>query len=259
MKALWLPLALAVAGLGVWAGLGWARSHLPVRAALPAVPGRATLGVHTLVGHEEDRSPAVARTRPLAVAARGSSLLAFVAGYAGNHHPPRDDQGNAWQPLGDPVVYAGYEGRFDVQAWQVDDARAAAPLRVEVAKRDRPEGELTLPVVEVRDAVLTDIARRYADPGTTLRSASVRTRGPALLVAVWWGDGRGLRHRAVPGDGFRVIERFTDLPPYSAVQCVVAVREVDTAGEYTVTWDTAPAQGAALWLLAYTARDRVPS
>lgn len=258
MKALWLPLALAIAGLGVWAGLGWARSHLPVRAAAPPVPGRVTLGVHTLVGHEEDRSPAVARTRPLAVAARGSSLLAFVAGYARNAEPPRDDQGNAWQPLGEPVVYAGYEGRFDVQAWQVGEARADAPLRVEVAKRDRPEGELTLPVIEVRDAVLADVARHYAATGTTLRSATVRTRGPALLVALWWGDGRGLRHRAVPGDGFRVVERFTDLPPFSAVQCVVAVREVDAAGEYAVSWDTAPAQGAALWLLAYEARDRAP-
>lgn len=258
MKALWLPLALLVAGLCVWAGLGWARGHLPVRPTTPAVPGRPTLGVHTLVGHEEDRSPAIARTRPLAIEARGSTLLAFVAGYAGNHDPPRDDQGNAWRPLGDPVVYAGYEGRFDVQAWQVESAQARAPLRVEVAKRERLQGELTLPVLELRDAVLGEVARRYAEPGTRLHSASVRTRGPALLVAVWWGDGRGLRHRAVPGDGFQVIERFTDLPPYSAVQCVVAVRAVDTAGEYSVAWDTEPAQGAVLWLLAYEARDRAP-
>ena len=42
-----------------------------------------------------------------------------------------------------------------------------------------------------------------------------------------------------------------NLPPNSAVQCVVAVREVMTAGTYNVTWTETPDQGAPLWLFAF--------
>ena len=57
-------------------------------------------------------------------------------------------------------------------------------------------------------------------------------------------------HTAVARDGFRVIEHFTEFPTTTGVQCAVAVREVDRAGEYTVTWETEPSPGAALWLFA---------
>ena len=247
MKA--LAVAVAVALLLAFA---WARAQRPLAAAAPPVPGHATLGVHTLVGQEEGRAPAVARTRPMATQPAGSSFVAFVAGYAVNDAGPVDNLGNAWQAFGDPVVYAGYEGRFDVRAYVALAARGGERHVVEVAKPGRPEGELTLPLVEIRDgARLVDASQVYAPPGTRLESGVVETDGPALLVAFWFGDGRGLRHRAEPGDGFRVVERFTDLPPNSAVQCVVAVREVDRAGRWSVAWDTEPAQGAPLWLFAF--------
>ena len=96
----------------------------------------------------------------------------------------------------------------------------------------------------------------YAPAGTSLSSGTVTTNGPAVLVAFWWGDGLGLRHTAVPDSGFEVIESFTDLPPNSGVQCVVAVREVEKAGSYSLRWATLPAQGAPLWLLAFAASGR---
>lgn len=247
MKALLVALAV-----GLLLAFAWARAQRPIAAAAPPVPGRATLGVHTLVGQEEDRADAVARTRPLASAPRGSTFVAFVAGYASNDAGPTDNLGNRYERFGEPVVYAGYEGRFDVRAYLARDARGGPRQVVEVAKPGRPEGELTLPLVEVRDgARLVDAAQVYAPPATRLVSGEVETDGPALLVAFWFGDGRGLRHRAEPDAGFRVIERFTDLPPNSAVQCVVAVREVDRAGRWRVAWDTDPAQGAPLWLFAF--------
>ena len=55
----------------------------------------------------------------------------------------------------------------------------------------------------------------------------------------------------MPSDGFRVIEEFTEFPTNSGVQCAVAVREVDRAGEYTVTWETDALPGRGLWLFAF--------
>jgi len=94
-------------------------------------------------------------------------------------------------------------------------------------------------------------AQNYPPAGSTLTSGDVTTTGPATLVAFWWGDAGGLHHSAVPDDGFTIIENFVDLPPNSAVQCVVAWKQVATAGTYHVSWATSPAQGAPLWLFAF--------
>jgi hypothetical protein len=248
-----LPAALlALAAVAALIGAAYARQFMPIRAASAPVPGRATLGVHTLVGQEEERADPLVRTRPLASAAQGSSFIAFSAGYATNDAAPRDNYGNRWQRLGAPVVYRGYDGAFDVSAFVVLDGRGGPAHRIELDKPGNPAGELTLPVVEIRDASrLVDVAQVYAPTGTRLESGSVTTDGPALLVAFWFGDGRGLRHSAVPDNGFRIIEDFTRLPPNSAVQSVVAVREVTQAGTWRVNWSTAPAQGAPLWLFAF--------
>jgi hypothetical protein len=225
-------------------------------AAQPAVPppdpARATLGAHTLVGQEDGSAAAVARALPLATADSGSSFIAFSAGYASNTSTPSDNKDNQWLHYGDPVVYAGYGGRFDVKAYLVQGGQGGTNHLVSIEKPGEPAGELTMPVVEIRNgARLVDVAQNYAPTGTRLASGSVTTDGPALLVAFWWGDGGGLHHTAVPDNGFTVIEQFTDLPPGSAVQCVVAAREVAAAGNYSVTWSTTPAQGAPLWVFAF--------
>ena len=54
-----------------------------------------------------------------------------------------------------------------------------------------------MPVVEIRDGKLTDVAQVYAPQGTRLTSGTVRAKGPAVLVAFWWGDGRD-RHATAP-------------------------------------------------------------
>lgn len=253
MPKLLIPLML-VSAFVILLVIACERGRDPVRAATPPEPGRATLGVHTLVGQEDGHAQSVARTPPLMTEADGSSFLAFSAGYATNTTGPVDDKGNQWQSCGEPVVYEGYGGRFDVKAYLVLDGQGGPNHLVWIEKPGEPSGELTMPVVEIRDAGrLVDAARNYAPSGTQLACDTVTTDGPALLVAFWWGDSGALRHTAEPDNGFAVIERFTELPPASAVQCVVAVREVDAAGTYGVTWATAPAQGAALWLFAFGA------
>lgn len=95
------------------------------------------------------------------------------------------------------------------------------------------------------------VAVNYPDSGSMLTSASVTTTWPATLLAFWFGDQSGLHHSAVPNNGFQIIENFVDLPPNSAVQCVVAARQVTAAGTYNVSWANSPQQGAPLWLLAF--------
>lgn len=113
--------------------------------------------------------------------------------------------------------------------------------------------EVTLSVVEivnggvVRDAQWTEVLT-----GGTLTSASVKTDGPALLVAWWWGDAEAAQNKtASPDSGFSVIDSV--LIEGQLVQCAVAARQVDAAGTYSVTWNSTPPQGAQLWLVAVQA------
>jgi len=99
--------------------------------------------------------------------------------------------------------------------------------------------------------VLQDVAANYPPPGSTVTSDNVKTTGPATLIAVWWGDAPSKDNTAEPGDGFTVIESLVKLPEGSAVQCVVAYKEVDQAGTYNVTWTHTPEQSAPLWLFAF--------
>lgn len=245
-----LPWRCAPALLLWLASAGCSPTQADVQAA--SHPAGSWLGAHALVGQEDRVAAVLARTPALDTAATGSSLLAFVAGYAANDAAPSDNRRSAWRRLAPADAYRGYQGRFDLGAYLASDVRGGTGHVVEVAKPGVPAGELTLVVVEARNAGrLVGAVHSYPQPGLRLTSAAIATDGPALLLALWWGDGDGLRHHVAPGAGFRVIERFTRLPPHSAVQAVVAVREVPRAGSYRVDWYNAPRQGAILWLLAF--------
>jgi hypothetical protein len=211
-----------------------------------------TLGAHALVGQEDGRFNPEVSTPPLNTAESGSSLIVFIAGYAGNDAAPVDSYGNLWHPQGPPVFYRGYHDRFNICAYLALQAHGGRDHRVWQAKQSHPEGEAPLIAIEARNAGrLVDATQVYPQAGLRMTSGSVTTDGPALLVALWFGDGNALQHEVVPTDGFHVIEQFTTLPPNSAVQAVTAVREVDRAGTYQVHWYAAPRQGAVLWLLAF--------
>ena len=245
--------SIALTGCGRSGPDGGIDSYVP-----PTDPREVRLGAHTLLAQEEGAGASPAVTAPIATEIAGSSLIAFNAGYAANDEPPTDNRHNAWTPIGAPAVYAGYNGRFDVKGYVSLHARGGDAHTVGVVKNGKARGELTLPFVEIRNAgKLQDIAQTYAPAARWQTSGRVTTTGPAMLVAFWWGDGASLRHRARPDDGFAVIENFVDLPPGSAVQCVVAVRQVEAAGTYQVTWSVSPAQGGPLWLLAFQRDEEV--
>jgi hypothetical protein len=214
----------------------------------------SSLGSHTLLAHEDGNGPSIATTAPITTAVNGSTLLAFSAGYTDNNLPPTDSYANTWTQLGVPVIYRGYNGEFDVTAYLVLQANGGAAHTVSIVKNNVPAGEITVPFIEIRDAgALQSVAVNYPPASSSLTSGTVTTTGPATLIAVWWGDATGLHHSAVPDNGFTIIENFVDLPPNSAVQCVVAAKQVAGAGTYNVDWATSPVQGAPLWLLAFQA------
>ena len=218
----------------------------------PANSNTSMLGEHVLLWHEDRSSPTIAVTPAIDTQSRGSSLLAFSAGYSSNHVAPTDNKGNPWTLLGETVAYRGYQGEFNVKAYVSLAANGGIGHVVSIIKNSVPSGEITVPFIEVKQAgVLQAVAQNYPDAAPVITSDSVTTTGPATLVAFWWGDARGLQHSAIPDNGFSTIEKFVTLPPKSAVQSVVAVRHVTSAGTYDVSWTQSPSQGAVLWLLAF--------
>lgn len=82
-----------------------------------------------------------------------------------------------------------------------------------------------------------------------VKSLSVTTTGPAVLIAYWWGDGGADGNKvAVPNNGFTVLNSVGE--PGNLVQCFVAAKQVSAAGTYDVTWTSTAPQGAQLWLVA---------
>ena len=216
-----------------------------------AFASQPTAGVHTLYWEEEANGADPATTGAINTQATGSSLVVFTAGYASNTGGPADTYSNTWTHAG-TEVYTGWSGVFDVRGYYVEVASGGSGHTVTFQKDGQPAGEITIPFVEIKNAgTLVDYAQNYPAAGTALTSGSVTTTGPALLVAFWWGDAGGLTHDASPNNGFTLIEEFGDLPPNSAVQCFVAVKEVTAAGTYDVTWTETPDQGAPLWLFAF--------
>lgn len=216
------------------------------------VSAQVQLGAHTMlkIGEGDGVNPAV--TSPIATRTSGSSLVVFNGGYTNNLTTPTDTYQNSWTQLGDPVIYTPYGGSFAATGYVSILARGGANHTVTIVKNSEPAGEITIPFIEIENAgVLQDVAQNYPESGTTLTSGSVTTTGPATLVALWWGDGSGTMHSAVPNNGFAVIDSFLLLPDNSGVQCAVAVKQVVAAGTYDVTWTDDPDQGAILWLLAF--------
>ncbi|NCT68909.1 MAG: hypothetical protein GXC76_14885 [Rhodanobacteraceae bacterium] len=262
------------------------RAPEPGARAARAVP---MLGAHVLLWQPQHRGVNPAVSAPIATQPRGSAFLVFNAGYSDNTRPPRDSEGNSWTALGEPVVFRGYHDLFDVKAWVALDGRGGPAHTVGIDKAGPADGEISVPFIEIRNAdVLQDMVQTYpaeapslratlaglvwpsgrqpvAEPGAppasarhltypfgaTVTSGRVTTTGPALLVAAWFGDAYAFHMTAVPDNGFTVIERLVELPPESAVQCVVAYRQVAEAGTWQVSWTESPNQGAVLWLLAF--------
>lgn len=219
--------------------------------AHPAGTG-VSLGAHTLLTQPNGLGTTPAMTRAMSTQPTGSALIVLRGGYAGSTDAPTDNYANAWKPVKSSLTFNGYGGSFDVSAYIAIPAKGGVDHRVVLVKKTHPEGEISVPLVEIKQAgVLQDVAQNYPAPALVVTSGNVTTTAPATLLAVWWGDAGVKRMTAMPNNGFAVIDSFLKLPDDSGVQCAVAFRQVAKAGTYNVSWTSAPVQGAILWLFAF--------
>lgn len=164
---------------------------------------------------------------------------------------PTDNAGNTFVQLGVPHIYTLWPNS-GTSLYACEKAVGMVGHMVTVAK-PKVTDETTLSVVEITSGgSLRDVQWREVLSGQALTSADVATTGPAVLIAWWWGDaGVDQDKTAVPNNGFAVIDSV--LSSGALVQGAVAVRQVDAAGTYNVTWVSTPQQGAQLWIVAVQA------
>ncbi|WP_199099903.1 hypothetical protein [Dyella sp. ASV21] len=218
-------------------------------------PANPALGAHTLLTHSEGMGSTPAVTAPLDTQPSGSSFIVLNGGYTKNANTPEDSYGNRWKRIGGGPVYNGYGGAFNVNAYVAVAGKGGHGHTVRIDKSGYPEGEISVPFIEVTHAgLLQAVAQNYPAADLVLTSGSVTTTGPATLIAVWWGDAGVKRMTVKPDNGFTLIDSYLMLPDNSGVQCAVAYRQVDAAGTYRVSWVGSPVQGAILWLFAFQAK-----
>lgn len=183
-------------------------------------------------------------------AASRSTLIACVGrGVIGSHRAPTDNKGNLFSQADSTHAYVPRWPNSGTALYTADLATGGSNHVVTADNNITPTDEVTIAVVEVRNGGSVTTRWNQVQAGDPVQSLSVVTNGPATLVAFWWGDADGsVSHTAVPGNGFARIDAV--LLAGSLVQCAVAVREVQSAGSYNVTWSNTPQQGAQLWLVA---------
>lgn len=211
--------------------------------------GAPHLGAHALVHYRYmTSSPTTLSTPPLATQASGSTILVSVGrGKKANFAIPTDNDGNVYSLLGmHPYTRWPDSG---VATYGFPHAKGGAGQVITTTTT--PDDEITMAAVEViGGSKIVDAQWTEVLVGSPLKSKSVTTTGAATLVAFWWGDGywETTPQTATAGSGFTVVDSV--LETGSFVQSAVAVKSVDTAGTYDVTWTATPAQGAQLWLVA---------
>jgi len=183
--------------------------------------------------------------------ASGSTMLVCIAkgNISGFTQVPTDNRGNwPYLQLGPTHSYSPqYPGSGSaLYAMAAAKGGTGHIITTDMVAND----EITMVAVEVKNGgVIQDYKWNAVPKGNPLTSLSVTTTGPATLVAFWWGDGNEtLAHRAVPNNGFTVIDSL--LPPGLLVQTALATKDVTEAGSYHVTWDSGGLEGAQLYLIA---------
>jgi hypothetical protein len=223
-------------------------------------PHAPTLGAHTMYKGEDFNTATPVVTSAIATR-NGSSFLVSRGAFATVTNAPTDNKSNTFT-LNASADYAGYSGTFNACNFLAENGFGGAGHTVTLDNSAASTREVTLAFIEVvkdGDSIhVEDVSYTYPADGSTNASAAVTTTGPALLVAIWTGDAGGLTHTAVPSAGWHVIESFLSLPAGSAVQYAIAVREVDAAGSYDVSWAVTPDQSSPLWIYAFQSGDAVP-
>ncbi len=208
-----------------------------------------SVGAHALVFQRQsapDGKPVI--STPGLATQTGSTILVSVGrGVFSSFALPTDNKGNApYRQLGEAHTYTRYPNSGT--ALYAFESAAGGSDHV-VSATTPASDEITLSAVEVRGTRVVDHQWREVLLGSPITSGTVTTSGPATLVAFWWGDHDVREDKtATPDGGFQVIDSV--LASGALVQSAVAVKQVDAAGSYNVTWTATPPQGAQLWLVA---------
>jgi hypothetical protein len=226
------------AGSGAAGGGGSGGSH----GASPS------LGAHGLSYYPIGDNPPTIASPAMSTHASGSTLVVSVGRGDGSAFAlPSDNKGNRAVGLGTVHAYTNWPSS-GTAVYAFAQVMGGADHVVETTTP--PSDEITLAVVEVAGGTtITEYQWSEVLAGDPLTSNAVTTRGPATLVAFWWGDAGVDRDKtATPDNGFAVVDSI--LEAGALVQCAVATRDVSEAGSYDVTWTATPLQGAQLWLVA---------
>lgn len=216
------------------------------------ITNRPSLGAHVLAWYPFESVFAPLVTSTTSTQSTGSTLLAWVGrGYLNTFSAttiPTDNEGNTFSLLGAIQDYSPIWPQSGAAMYVVPKA-VGGPNHVFTTQLVNFD-EVTMSVVEIKNAGrIQDYKINKVLNGSPNTSGTVTTTGPATLIAVWAGDGLASNMVVTPGDGFSVIDSQL-INTTSAVQVVVASKEVATAGTYNVTWSATPAQGANMWLIA---------
>ncbi|HEX3482348.1 MAG TPA: hypothetical protein VHT91_45340 [Kofleriaceae bacterium] len=228
---------------------------------MPGTPGAAAHGLayYKLADPRYPETIASISTPKLTTAASGSTIVVSVGRGDIDKFATTvtDTAGNAPYQIQGPHAYEPAFPDSGTALYTFANAHGASAFQVTTGAGQNTKGqldEITIAAVEVvegsriQDQQWNEIVQAR-DP-VPVASRSVTTTGPATLVAFWWGDGfPGTPQSATPGNGFSLIDSNA-FEIDSFVQCAVAVKNVSTAGTYSITWTSTPIQGAQLWLVA---------
>lgn len=205
-----------------------------------------SLGSHVLVYQRYSDSTPVMTSSEIVTREAASTIIISVGRgkIAGNSIPPVDNKGNNYLQIGTSHKYTNWPNS-GTALYANTSVLGGIGHTFTVKTND----EVTLMAVEVTNGKeIVDYKWNEVLKGSPLTSLSVKTSGPATLIAYWWGDNGSGPHTVQVNNGFVV--RDSLLLSGSLVQAAVATKEVSEAGTYDVSWSATPLQGAQLWLVA---------
>lgn len=233
----------------------------------PHIPGTPGAGAHGLAYYKlaDPRFPSSSTsisTPKITTAASGSTIVVSIGRgditkFTATGALPTDTAGNAPYLRQGLNPYVHPNESSGTALYTFTNARGGLGFQVITSTGQNNSGqldEITIAAVEVvegtriQDQQWNEVVQAQ-DP-VPVTSNSVRTTGPATLVAFWWGDAfPHTPQSAMPGNGFTLVDSNA-FETDSFVQCAVAVKNVPAAGTYNITWTSTPIQGAQLWLVA---------
>jgi hypothetical protein len=207
-----------------------------------------TLRGHALAFQRMDGGLSRLQLAPLAASSVPAVLLVGVGRGDINAFStaPAATVGVRLDALGRPHTYARWPNSGTATYYSLLQPGTHAPT---VIADTPPADEVTVAAVQIDGSRVQDHSWVERRPAWKISSGIVTTTGPATLVAFWWGDA-GVRYRkhVLPGNGFKLLGGV--LESGALVQSAVAVRHVQHAGTYDMTWTAWPKQGGQVWLIA---------